>query len=190
MTQFIFKTPELQTALDDARSAFLGSKISIDDVSSDIKALENELNNYGANDEFIFLLQTVDIPEVGRQIEDYDLNAPILHRRLQWQKHGERWRLFYKVIWCGWDLYSMLNSPHEHCSVAEVDAVEALITANNLDDTTPTFNLPAGTELISKPLIDTSADIRLSVHPYLVNFIAAFAKDWTENKYRRSTISN
>lgn len=185
MSQSQFKSDTLHNALEAARPAFLGAKFSIDDVSNDVRALEKELNDFGATDDFIFVLETATIPEVGRQIEDYDINAPILHRLLEWRKHGNSWRLFYRVVWLGWDLYSTLENPHVHCSIAEVDAVEALITKQTPTDETAIYNLPAGTELISKPLIDTPAEIRLSAHPYLADFVTSFAKDWTDNKYRR-----
>jgi hypothetical protein len=51
-----------------------------------------------------------------------------------------------------------------------VPAVEALITKLTPADGTAIYYLPAGTELIPKPLIDASAEIRLSSHHCLADF--------------------
>lgn len=164
MIQSKITSDELRQALEESRSAFLGKKITIDDISKDIRTLEDELNSHQAIDDFVFSLE-----KAGKNI--FEEFSDVIDRQLVWKKYGSRWRLFYRSIFFG---LTSTAGVHNFFSQTE----ESLIAPFNGEP-------PDGTELICKPLIDMTKEIRLKAHRQLPTFVRAMAADWTVNRYRR-----
>lgn len=184
MSESLIKSIDIKEALKEIRPSFLDQKITIDDVSNDIKEVERELNSMGATDEFTFELSRAYVHEYARQIEDYTFNAPIVSRNLVWKKHGEKWRLFYVLMWEHWDVFTAGSI--ETCSEAETKIVQRIDQEEGMGlDILNEFEKP-GIDL--RPLIDSKTEIRLAVHPRLPEFLKAFAEDWKQTKYRRSAL--
>lgn len=176
MIQNTISSEELRHALVDARPIFLNRKITIDDVSRDIKALEIELANYQVAGDFSFDFGMVASLDHGSYIEDYDFHAPVVRRRLAWKLHGGRWRLFYQAYFAGYKNFSI--SAMDDCSAREREKLSEAI--DHLGD-----EMHAGFLLDSKPLIDTNTEIRIESHSRLPDFVRAFAQNWTSDRYAR-----
>ena len=169
-----YKLSELEDAMANFRPAFLGKRINIDDVSNDIRLLENDLNSMEVNDYFLFQFETVRSYKYSKQVEAYEFLGPVISRALEWKKHGNRWRLFYSSTFLGCDLFT--GVPGNECDEREELALSQLIESKMATE-------GKGIVLVSKPVIDETFTVRMNVHPRLPDFTKAFANDWVSQKY-------
>lgn len=184
MTQTQYSSPDLSNALEAAKMAFQRPKIKIDDVSNDIRKLEKDLNELGANDRFTFTVGVYPVKELVIPTEEpLVFIAPIIGHELIWQKHGDSWRLFFGVSWKS----SQRLKVTEQTQWADYDDEEVLkkaFASDKLNAQSAPLIWPTGWVLTSKPLIDTKRDIRMIYHCTLPEFVAAFVKNWDAQKYQ------
>lgn len=183
MTTNAIVSAELRQALEEARPSFLNKKITIDDVSRDIKALEDELNRAQVTGDYAEVFSSVYyIPEGEEDYFAFEEKAPTFFRGLAWKKHGERWRLFYTLQFQGWQAVNQNDPQWVQCSGSEAKAWEAAEITTLFDS-----RWPQGI-LVNKPLIDASTEIRISAHAILPDFVKSFARKWEAQKYSQEAL--
>jgi hypothetical protein len=174
MSQSTFVSEELRQAFEEARTKLLDKKLTIDDISRDIRSLEAELGGAEITREFDFTVGRVACYAYKTVTDTNAWQAPVFTRTLVWKRHGEKWRLFYQFDFSGW-----LNfAPWSIVNCAEAEKKKWVEIYEQPGD--PLYETSC---VDLKPLIDTSTEIRMAMHPHLPAFVKDLAAQWAEERY-------